>query len=139
MDLEIRCRFARPGQFRPDARVRGYQFVAIEPRIVSPNRIDEVVLARGVEVVIDVLHPGHVGAEPRLPRQVDGRVDTEPSSPGDRIDQPLERRLALVGEIVRFRQVLFRYAGLRQSRHRSRDLLRPQAGGVDQVFALHLV
>src|SRR5262249_52195258 len=69
----------------PDAAVGGLQAAVLELGPVAAYGLVEDAAAAGVDVVVDALYPLDVGAEARLPREVQGEMHAEARRLGSRV------------------------------------------------------
>src|SRR6266850_623844 len=141
LDLEVRRGLARPGGLRPDAGVARQQRAVGQSGPIAPDRRVEALRAARVDRIVflttDAIHPFDVGAEARLPGEVERHVDTEPARLGHRIDQAREGILAAQGVVVAFRVKLswdeFPFEAIDAGRDRGRS----EAGAVDEDPAFY--
>src|SRR6266571_9051279 len=96
---EIGGRLVAPADLRADPGVAGHERAVAQPRpIVAHRGIERIAPAR-IDGVIDAIDPFDIGAEARLPGEIEGDVDAEPARYRYRVDQVPERRLAAQREI----------------------------------------
>src|SRR5680860_189976 len=90
LDDKVGLGLIRSRGLRPDPRIGGDKRFLRKLRPIAANGGIEGPATRWVYVVVDIVHPLQIGAEPRLTAEIEGEVSAKATRLGHWIDQVLE-------------------------------------------------
>ena len=105
LDVKICELCTPPCQLGANSGVRWREFFRIYTREVALDRLNKGRFAALVKIVVDGIYPGKVRPESCGTGKVIRRVNAETATRRQGIHQMIERRLALIGEIMGLREI----------------------------------
>ena len=111
LEQKILCRLSRRLDFGADAGIGRQQTVIGKPRPIAPHRLVKPFPPFRIHRVVDLFDPFNVGAELRLPAQVQSQMDTQTRRFGRGIDQAAERGAARKRKIIALGEIERRHGG----------------------------
>jgi tetratricopeptide (TPR) repeat protein len=137
VDGEVAPRLARRDQLGPDPGIARLERALGQTGPEAPRELVERRHARGIDRVVDPVHVLRIGAELHAACEVERRVHRQTAVLG-RVDRVPERRAAREGEVAALHEVESRHARGVVALDLLREVVRAEAGGVDQTPAAHL-